>query len=343
MLINRFREALESIENRFSKLKNATVKRDSQGNIEINCKTYFAEVYIEWNGMTHLLSMPIKRGVMSRVEMIALRARNMRSSSLLPYIILHDEFHYCVGNQVKSVDLVLCTLPSTTTLRSVVREVDAEKIYSGIDHLNREFLRLGIAHNYLNCDNIIVDKDCKLYPIYYHYMTMYQGACQVDEFSPLRQWVEEVTGISYICHNNEPHLPERSSSLNSKLLDIYSWVGNPFEGLVCVCSQDGMYGYVDSDDYAEVIAPCYIWANDFKEGRAEVKLESGRGMIDHSGEYIIPPKYQIVDFDVDTGYSRVKSNEQWAIFDYNGVVICDFSDNRNICTAPLRELISVNI
>ena len=61
-----------------------------------------------------------------------------------------------------------------------------------------------------------------------------------------------------------------------------------------------------------------LWAGDFHEGRAEVETPTGMGLIDRRGDYVIPPRYEIVEYDPATSVSRVRQNGRWALFDYLG-------------------------
>lgn len=61
-----------------------------------------------------------------------------------------------------------------------------------------------------------------------------------------------------------------------------------------------------------------IEAGDFHEGRAEVETPTGMGLIDRRGGYVIPPRYEIVEYDPATSVSRVRQNGRWALFDYLG-------------------------
>ena len=92
--------------------------------------------------------------------------------------------------------------------------------------------------------------------------------------------------------------------------------GHLFEGLACVEDEAG-FGYVDADN-RPVIAAQYLWAGDFHEGRAEVETPTGMGLIDRRGGYVIPPRYEIVEYDPATSVSRVRQNGRWALFDYLG-------------------------
>lgn len=71
-------------------------------------------------------------------------------------------------------------------------------------------------------------------------------------------------------------------------------------------------------------------ADDFHEGRAEVQTAEGMGLIDKQGGYVIPPHYEIVEYDPATSLSLVRRAGNWARFDYLGRQLTRF--------APLAEL-----
>ena len=66
------------------------------------------------------------------------------------------------------------------------------------------------------------------------------------------------------------------------------------------------------------IASRYLWADDFREGRAEVETPTGMGLIDREGSYVIPPEYEIVDYKPAESVVYVRKNGLWALFDYLG-------------------------
>ena len=74
-----------------------------------------------------------------------------------------------------------------------------------------------------------------------------------------------------------------------------------------------------------VIAPQFVWAADFREGRAEVQTAQGMGLIDKRGHYVIEPRYEIVDYNPYTGCSRIRSEGLWALADYNGRIVGGFT------------------
>ena len=72
-------------------------------------------------------------------------------------------------------------------------------------------------------------------------------------------------------------------------------------------------------------APQFVWAADFREGRAEVQTAQGMGLIDKRGHYVIEPRYEIVDYNPYTGCSRIRSEGLWALADYNGRIVGGFT------------------
>ena len=68
-----------------------------------------------------------------------------------------------------------------------------------------------------------------------------------------------------------------------------------------------------------VIEGIYAAATDFTEGRAIVTLKGGKkGVINRAGAYVIPPHYDDIDFDIQTGESEASLDGVVTIFDYYG-------------------------
>ncbi len=84
-------------------------------------------------------------------------------------------------------------------------------------------------------------------------------------------------------------------------------------------------GFVDSENHF-VIEPKYEWVSNFREGRAEVQCVDGMGLINKRGEYIIPPHYKIIDYDVVSGCSQALGDNGWRVFDYEGRLLEELED-----------------
>lgn len=62
----------------------------------------------------------------------------------------------------------------------------------------------------------------------------------------------------------------------------------------------------------------YLWADDFREGRAVVETEQGVGVIDKCGCEILPAVFDDVRYDVSAGCFEARLDEQRLLFGYAG-------------------------
>ncbi len=96
---------------------------------------------------------------------------------------------------------------------------------------------------------------------------------------------------------------------NYELIEIDPCVDEIYplaEGMYRFKSIDGLYGYMD-EQYKIVIEPHYTHAKDFAQSAAIVSLEDKYGLIDKSGQILIPCEYySISDFN-DKGVARVET------------------------------------
>mgnify|MGYP002235678668 CR=1 FL=1 len=159
--------------------------------------------------------------------------------------------------------------------------------------------------------------DGRLIPVRYHFARFGEGH-DAEGFERLRQFVREQGGKGQMLCDAEPSryttLPEFPGHL---------FVGEMSDQLVRVEDETG-YGFVDTEN-RPVIAPQFVWAADFREGRAEVQTAQGMGLIDKRGHYVIEPRYEIVDYNPYTGCSRIRSEGLWALADYNGRIVGGFT------------------
>jgi hypothetical protein len=104
----------------------------------------------------------------------------------------------------------------------------------------------------------------------------------------------------------------------------YQYLGWQFdEGLVPVV-QDGKAGYLDKSG-KQVIAGPWRKTYAFDKGGARVLAGSGQqeifGLIDHSGHYLVPAKYERVEMTTVPGVFHVRQNSKWAYLDKAGRTI----------------------
>ena len=55
-----------------------------------------------------------------------------------------------------------------------------------------------------------------------------------------------------------------------------------------------------------------------------MQTPTGMGLIDRQGSYVIPPEYEIVDYDPAASVAHVRHNGHWALFDYLGHRLTEF-------------------
>lgn len=317
--INNFVSAFTAPALNFTSLGAITPQRDERGAVKVSRTTHFAEVCAKSPSSSFLLSLPLTPQASAMAQRVAVALRQLRSPLLLDYRLLKGELSYIDSRGALSkCDLLFAELPAgAVPLSQRIREIEPHNLFTAIEQMQTEFLRLKLVHSNLKLENIVVDETLRLYPIRLHYACV-GGDCTC-EFDALRREVCEILGVE------EPIAAISTSSKNEaptpkNALYGYLSVGNPFEGM-CVAESDEGYGYLGVSGQ-EVIPPKYLWANDMREGRAEVETSTGMGLIDAAGNYIIEPIYQIVEFNPHTTLSRAKChNGEWLTFDYEGRVV----------------------
>lgn len=326
LTINQFKECLMCPSAHLSTMADAHVVCDKK-NIPtpiIWRTTNFAEAEIRKDGKRYILGMPLsEEGHLVCLRKVTLMKRY--NSPCVPFSdVLIDEMSFKDRTgKVCKCDLLLHQIPEGETLYEFAEFASREKLLEALEFMESEFKRMGIVHNNLTPHNIIIGDNYQMTAIRYHHAEKEtpEKDCS-GEFASIREWIktsidleDEHSGVVHHIINKE---------LSASLFSGYKHVGNPFEELVCVANEQG-YLYVNYENKV-VIEGCFKWAGDFHEGRAEVETETGMGLIDKEGNYIIAPKYDIVDYSVECGLSRVRKDNEWALFNYMGVQILPFED-----------------
>ncbi|MCR5003161.1 MAG: WG repeat-containing protein [Bacteroidales bacterium] len=106
------------------------------------------------------------------------------------------------------------------------------------------------------------------------------------------------------------------------------------------------YGYVDKNKNF-VIAPQFDDANKFKDGRAIVKNNKRKGVIDEGGNIVIPIENDDISLDRSSGMIAFKPEDLWGAVDWNGGLVFEpqfylapmfYSDGKAIVTEPGMQL-----
>ncbi len=99
----------------------------------------------------------------------------------------------------------------------------------------------------------------------------------------------------------------------------YTTTQNPHEGLILVRSDNGEYGFVNTQGQ-DVINPQFDGAMLFQEGLAAVKIGKQWGYIDHKGSIVINPQFDAVQ-PFKNGLASVRQGSMWGAINKEGVFI----------------------
>lgn len=283
-------------------------------------RTRFAEAEVTLDGAKHLLCCPLCSAAILSVESSAARLKYTQSRFLTSYRILRHEMRYTdATGHGHLCDVVLHSLPAGRPLSEALDEgVCGEEIAEELQRMQQEFLTLGFTHGSICAGNIYLTPAGRLVAVRYHHSRFGEGS-DAEAFEALRRLVSEKS-LGGVLHD----LPAPTYRATQPDFSHHRRVGRMAEQLILVEDEAG-YGFVDTSART-VIEPQFKWAEEFREGRAEVETASGcMGLIDKRGRYVIEPLYAIVDYDDRTGISRVRQGEQWALFDYEGQQLTDFA------------------
>ena len=281
--------------------------------------TRFAEAEVEWRGERWLVAMPLNPSAMPRIERTVSALRKLNTGYLAECRILPGEmrWHDAAGTE-RHTDLVLQHLPAGREFAEALLAEDKTTLLAALDALQAALGELEFTHNNLKEANLRWHRG-RFVPIRYYDARIgaaEPGTADREAFDVLRHRIAEAPVPRQTANDvTVPYNPLRS-------LTGHRWTSHVFEGLVCVEDDNG-FGFVDTDNNP-VIPAQFVWAGDFREGRAEVQTQTGMGLIDRRGCYVIPPEYEIVDYDPAASVVHVRNNGHWALFDYLGRRLTEF-------------------
>lgn len=304
--INDLRRAIDSRATHFRRLARAMRRGD------IVRTSYFAEVRMELQSVPCTLFMPLTGDAMARVERFAPLRRHLLSPAVPQIEILCDEMSYDDAlARRRTCDVVTERLPQGRPLQDAMAAIfsdgDAAALIGAIDALEGELRRADVSHNNLRAENILIDDRGTLYPIRWTYATDGAGG-DAEALQAIRAEIARAAAEAGI--DGEAH-----GSYAPAIEGAYG-IGTLEEGLAPVETEHG-WGYVDGEGRI-AIGTRFRWAGGFREGRAEVQTDTGMGLIDKRGRYVIEPRFDIVEYDHETGNSQVRLGSEWAVFDYSG-------------------------
>lgn len=312
-----FRQALLAPDLLFTTLRNARPATDAAG-MPLLCRTtLFGEAEITWNGSRWLLFLPLSPSALPHIERTAVQLKRLNTEHLAEYRILPEEMSFTDATGAeRRTDLVLQRLPEGMCFEEALASFSRETLLQALDRLQEELHELGFTHNNLKAENLVWSNG-RLIPLRYHY-ARFDGGDDAAAFEALRLRIGNLPGAQTVSDTTATYNPQRK-------LSGHRWTSHVFEGMICVEDETG-FGFVDTDNNP-VIAALFRWAGDFREGRAEVETETGMGLIDKTGGYVIPPEYEIVEYDPAQSVARVRLDGRWALFDYLGRRLTEFGTN----------------
>ncbi|MFR9602756.1 MAG: WG repeat-containing protein [Rikenellaceae bacterium] len=323
--ISLYKDCLKHPVAHLSTMSTAEILSEQSNDPEIWRTTNFAEAEVKIDGKKYILAMPLSdEAHLHALRKVTLMNKFISSHITSSEMLIDEMMFYNRTGDVEYADLLLHHIPDGDTLYNFAEFASRDRLLEALDKMEAEFKRLEIVHNNLTPHNIIVGKDYDLYAIRYHYVE--KATSERDcgaEFAAIREWINMVVDI-----DNDGAESKGSDvapyKIPASLFSGYKHVSNPFEDLVCVADERG-YLYVNCENKV-IIDGRFKWASDFHEGRAEVETETGMGLIDREGNYIIEPIYKIVDYDIECGLSRVRNEDQWALYNYMGEQILPFEE-----------------
>lgn len=323
-----FIRALTTPDLSFATLTGARPVTGPDGLPELLRTTRFAEARIEWRGEQWLLSMPLAPAAMYHIERTASALRRFNSPLLAEYRILPAEMRWHDAlDEERSADLVLQHLPAGCDFDEALLSEPHDTLLAALDTLQTGLRELGLSHNNLKAANLRWSGG-RLIPIRYHDARLGEGD-DTAAFDALRHTIAQTPGPHGVSDTTAAYEPRR-------ILTGHLWTSHVFEGLVCVEDPSG-YGYVDTNNNP-VIPARFLWAGDFREGRAEVQTPDGMGLIDREGSYVIDPTYEIVEYDPAASIVHVRLGGAWALFDYLGRRLTEFSPRNGVEAACGSEI-----
>ncbi len=317
-ILRHFSEALQSPGQSFVTLAECRPARNQTGEVVMSRSSRFAEATVRWQGADYLLCFPLSPSSIESIESFAANPASDRSENtpLTEYKILRNEMRF---DGAHSCDVVLQRLPQGKPLTQAVYDYSGDTLIAALDALETELSRIGFAHNNLKPENLIVTSYGQIVPIRYHFAAWGRGT-DAEAFELIRDFIHAHAGSEAL---------EQAQVLQDVTFAAYDTgafkeLGQIRDQLRFFMNREGRCGFLDID-YNEVIPPVYSSASDFCEGRAVVEnFQQKSGVIDKQGNVIIPVEYDMAEFIPETGCTRVKNNDMWALFDYDGRVVRDF-------------------
>lgn len=289
----------------------------------------FAEAEVVMpDGRRALLHSPLSPRAIVSVARTAEALCSIGSQWLGEYRILESEMllRDSFGRE-QWADLILEVLPEGEPLEGCAL-IDGATLRRELLALQREMHRIGFSHGNLRAGNLIVGYDGRLHPIRPHY-GRFDGAS--DDFAPLFALADSldkeqlpnasasgvVSDVSCAYHATQPAESIGPAAAESAEPDEERFPIH--EGLIRT-RRGTRYGYLDASGQVRIGFE-WLWADDFREGRAVVETTDGVGVIDKHGRVVIDPVWDDIRYDVSRGEFHASLGGERATMGYDGRVL----------------------
>ena len=306
-----FTQFLLSEEVEFKTLEQVTIlKKDG---IPIVSRTsLFAEAQAMVNGKRVLLCLPLSGSIDSSTAKCSSMLKQVCANALTEYRVLLGEITLLdsLGRET-ACDLILHEIPEGEPLNVAITHIATNRILSALNLLKQEMLNIGFLHGNLKPSNLIYGDDDRLYPIRYHHAHFNSTNEMISaEFERIEAFIAEHPVV------NEIGAYTPASEYDNRLPYDQFFA---MQDMMRRVRKGDLYGYLDEFD-TEVIKPQFPYAEDFFEDFAIVQTTEGKmGAIDHNGEWLINPIYDMIGFE--DGVFEARIGEEWIKLDYLGKII----------------------
>ena len=306
-----FAEALAMGDASLRTLRNIIVVNDN-GRPCIRRTSLFAEAEVEADGRRCLLCVPLTDEAMRYAERAAHALSRACCRAVPDYRILRNEIECCDSSgRMHLYDAVLQVLPEGDTLDVAAAGSERSLLRPALALLRSEMAGAGLLHGNLKPANIIWGSDRRLWPVRCHYVRGGASAAEAEaEWDAVERYLDSLSIPDSGCRAVEYASPSAWG-----FDEVF-----PVSDLMHRVRRGMLYGYADESG-TTIVEPVYVRADDFAENRAVVATDEGTGVIDRTGAWIVAPRYEDVEFDVDRGVFVACSDGGLETLDYAGNVL----------------------
>ncbi len=332
----------------YTNLHNLFLIFEAGGVPSMRSSSRFLELDAVWQGKPCRICCPFDQTALRHAERLNVALKHISSPLLAAYRLLPKELR--VNDEL--CDIVIEVLPEGTPLNQILEQrihaKQVRQLASEWLETAEELGKIPFSHRALSTSRIIVRTDggmtlCGLHHGRVEDSTDDLRAIVEITYTILRKAfpnalfpaiVEMITAADRhtICENlraivgttkvsSAKRPSEDIHRITRQLLDSIDFSNREWIGIVSedrIAFREGdRYGYLNMFNEV-VIEPQFISAEPFHEGRAVVTTHTGAGLINKSGEWVIAPEHDEINWSVDYTIASVHNHNGWALYDLLG-------------------------